>query len=497
MSDNRMPSPPEQNLDTGHKAGDGAKVETAPTDPKENARARRMEMAALIGTFSGTLDEFNKAQKLDATAAPRPFTLVSEAGKEISSTPNANAAAAKETVNSILSTRQLENKTGLPHAAQDGEAVHQVGEQARLEARDLPNETLEVKERAAIEKKYGVHVEIKDGKAEYHLRAGGKDTTLLTLPEGDIRNAEKYLEAEVHKREAALEKRYGARFSTDNSTISTVTADGTSATPTGNRATCRAPRLDELVGVEAALTHSEPSNRSVTGAGTEFYFLKEGQHYVENREGGANYIKGDPPKICIDFNEHTNAPTEIDRQSLHTFRSMEYDITHELAHNTQYRIGWQSNYDKNHQDSTIEDWAAGQLGWKKVGTEYFLEGKDHYYYKSDPKNPDLWFAYTRDKNGAMHQVQNFKTNSQSVREMAVVTPPTNYFVNPKEEMAECLTLYRLGPEYQKLLAKDPKLFGLIGQFDQLDINKTYPTKNNLPTHIRGSNGSLEEVQQLR
>jgi hypothetical protein len=147
----------------------------------------------------------------------------------------------------------------------------------------------------------------------------------------------------------------------------------------------------------------------------------------------------------------------------------------------------------------VETAGAGKDSARRTqdNSEYYLEGKDHYFYKSDPTNPDRWYAYTRNKVGAMHKIQDFKTNSEFVKESALVTPPTNYFINPKEEMAECLTMYRLGPAYQRILANNPALFELTGQFDQLDIDKTYPRKNNRPSHIRNSNGALEEVPQVQ
>jgi hypothetical protein len=478
MTDKAVPNTLEQKLDAGHKVADGAKAETVATDPKNSAKARRMEMLAVLGAHSPTLDQLKKDQQLNPSAIARPFTLVSESGHEISSTPKPDGARAQER----------------------GEITAN-----KNEVRDSVNHTdaaAEAKAHAAIEKKYGVHVVIKDGRAEYHLQAGNKDTTLFTLPEGDIKDAEKYLAAEVQKREGALNARYGATFSSSTDTIPTVSANGDSGTETGRYATCRPPRLDELVGVEAALAHCQPSDRSLGNAGTKFYFLRDGQHYAENRAGGANYIKGDPPKVFIDPSEHINAPTEADRQSMHSPRSMEYDITHELTHNAQYRLGWDNAIDKNKkadghaQAETLESSTAKEMGWvRTTDGHYYLMGKDGTFFQCNPSNPNQWFAFKPDKHGTLQKVENSQVNSQFVREHALVTPPTNYFSNPKEEMAECLTLYRLGSGYQEILARNPVLFSLTQKIDQDDINKTYPPRGHTPSVVRRSDGTLERAKE--
>jgi hypothetical protein len=96
MTDKAVPNTLEQKLDAGHKVADGAKAETVATDPKNSAKARRMEMLAVLGAHSPTLDQLKKDQQLNPSAIARPFTLVSESGHEISSTPKPDGARAQE-----------------------------------------------------------------------------------------------------------------------------------------------------------------------------------------------------------------------------------------------------------------------------------------------------------------------------------------------------------------------------------------------------------------
>ncbi len=76
-------------------------------------------------------------------------------------------------------------------------------------------------------------------------------------------------------------------------------------------------------------------------------------------------------------------------------------------------------------------------------------------------------------------------NAEQVRAHAKVTPVSNYFKNPQEMAAECLTHLRMGGDSLEQFKKSP-LYAVTNWLDQMDIdlgaggaNKMHRNENGL------------------
>ncbi len=337
----------------------------------------------------------------------------------------------------------------------------------------------------AIEKQFGVKIVMNGDQAEYHMRAYGRDNLLLSSKSDDIAGAEKRLHEMVKAQESRLTAMYGVTFSTDTETAGFVL--DANLQPTSEIAHCRAPRLDELIGIEAGLSHSAPSQYSATGKALEFVFIRAGQHHISGRPIGANYEYGEPPKVFMDPTTDTNVPTELDKVG-NWGRSTEYQVVHELTHGAQERIGFKTKTTPTHE--SIEEMFAHEAGWVRgKDKQFYLKGKNGDLYKCDLLDSTKWTRYRLDKND--NAIKLGAATSAQVRADALITPPTDYMQNPKEEMSECLTAYRLGGHYRHAIKPFQNLYDMIRRIDQADINKGYPpdSKGNFQ-YLRAENGSL-------
>lgn len=337
----------------------------------------------------------------------------------------------------------------------------------------------------ALEKRFGVKVVMNGEQAEYHIRAYGRDNLLFSSKSDDVAGTEKRLNEMVKAHESRLTARYGVTFSTDTETAGYVL--DANLQPTSEIAHCRAPRLDELIGIEAGLSHSAPSQYSASGKALEFVFIRAGQHHISGRPIGANYEYGEPPKVFMDPTTDTNVPTELDKVGKWG-RSTEYQVVHELTHGAQERIGFKTKSTPAHE--SIEEMFAHEAGWVRgKDKQFYLKGKNGDLYKCDLFDSTKWTRYRLDKND--NAIKLGAATSAQVRADALITPPTDYMQNPKEEMSECLTAYRLGGHYRDAIKPFQNLYDMIRRIDQADINKGYPpdSKGNFQ-YLRAENGSL-------
>lgn len=335
-----------------------------------------------------------------------------------------------------------------------------------------------------LEKRFGVKVVMNGDIAEYHLHANGRDNLLFSAARNDTAVADKRLRGMVQAQEQKLTAMYGVTFSSDTETAGYVL--DAHLQPTKEVAHCRSPRLDELVGIEAGLSHSAPSQFSVSGKPLEFVFIRAGQHHISGRPIGANYEYGEPPKVFMDPCTDSNVATELDKIG-NWGRSTEYQVIHELTHGAQERIGFKAKGEPAHE--TIEEAFAAEAGWwKGSDNQFYLRGKSGEFYQCDKLDSTKWTKFTVAKDG-LHKAGS--VTSGAVRANALITPPTDYMQNPTEEMAECLTAYRLGGSYRDSIKAFPKLYELISRIDQADINKGYPPDSKgHPRYVRNENGVL-------
>jgi hypothetical protein len=88
--------------------------------------------------------------------------------------------------------------------------------------------------------------------------------------------------------------------------------------------------------------------------------------------------------------------------------------------------------------------------------------------------------------------QGEKFNESEMIKNAYIKPPTWYFVDPDEEYAESVRLYRTGESARRSLYRDSRtLYDLIKKNDQTEINNTFGMNvDGSPNQIRSVEGVL-------
>jgi hypothetical protein len=379
----------------------------------------------------------------------------------------------------------------------DGSAVYN-----KLDAgKDKPSEKAEAgldrggeaKTPEQIKKDYGVDVVQVDGKDEYHLKSYGKDQVLFKTDhsEAGMKEADEKLKELVQEKEKSLEGKFGVAFAKPGEDAMKQYADG----PNGREETdkmikSRAPRLDELDGLEAGLMHSQPSNKTISGDPLKMYFLND--HPIKDSDTGDAAYKNDQagkPAVFFDSNfADAHRPTDADPGR---GKSMEAIVTHELTHNGQ------RNIDQN----PVKDVAASELGWQKSVSDppaWLLETKNGDLYRKDPTLESNWYkcdasGKALDSKGqpAAGTADRVPMNTKELYDQAKVSPPSHYFDDPTEEMAEAMTRFRSSPDWRAdLLQHSPEGYEVAKKFDQEEIDKFYPTRDGQSTMIRGVSGEL-------
>jgi len=472
--------------------------------PTENISEQDLRSLATSGdqTADLLLKELREIrnQKLPNESEEREIKKLLVKATKIYPTVSASSGTAEADLNaaSNSSAQKEPRMASIPSEQQEMIAASVTSPQQELNAepptvRDFRRDATAPSDRAphltpsqlAIEKRFGVKIVMNGDQAEYHMRAYGRDNLLLSSKLDDIAGAEKRLHEMVKAQESRLTAMYGVTFSTDTETAGYVL--DANLQPTSEIAHCRAPRLDELIGIEAGLSHSAPSQYSASGKALEFVFIRAGQHHISGRPIGANYEYGEPPKVFMDPTTDTNVPTELDKVG-DWGRSTEYQVVHELTHGAQERIGFKTKSTPAHE--SIEEMFAHEAGWVRgKDKQFYLKGKNGDLYKCDLLDSTKWTRYRLDKND--NAVKIGPATSAQVRADALITPPTDYMQNPKEEMSECLTAYRLGGHYRDAIKPFQNLYDMIRRIDQADINKGYPpdSKGNFQ-YLRAENGSL-------
>jgi hypothetical protein len=359
-----------------------------------------------------------------------------------------------------------------------------------------------------FEQKHGVSVETKDGKYFYILKINGQDKELISTDANakGIEKAEAELAKLKREKIADLEKIFKVSFSQDGEDIlkQWVQKDDCSW-GRGNMIKARSPNLAELSGIEAALYRAQPSQLTMDGSqGVKFYFLT--QHYYKHDVALAYHIQQDKNnRQAIYFEPGANEGKPItekdaDRMGKHQLYSIEAVAHHELMHNAQQNLNWNTPKEK-------EKWAR-KLGWLPYEdpntheTKWLFTGKKDELYRRDQdhcKDAFSWCACGKhgglenERGSGVSRVKDAKQFTlDQVRDLAAVKPSTRYFVNPLEMFAEGGMKYRINEKRrQELLEDSPRLYDAVKEHDQQELNARYGKEpSGEPKYIRSPNGIL-------
>ncbi len=369
------------------------------------------------------------------------------------------------------------------------------------------------KQRTRFWNENGVEISVKDGKYEYRLR--GHEETLCTSdrsPEG-IEKAHKQIEALRQAKVAELGKTYGARFTQNGETAGKQSEydPKTKQWVEGKEDVhCRAPKLYELYGIEAALKVSQPSAHGIK------FFLMTNQLY-KNLTEMADYhpvppncsdktVKQGAPAVFLNGSTTLEyPPTEAVAKNWKSGydwsgTSLENSITHELVHHSEATMGWDKAIAKSAKTYGMKE--AEAMGWVPPASptrdtnSWYLEDKNGNYWKHEHVAGKEWVRMKTngqplDKNGQPCKYENVDrvTNDQMI-EMAKVRPATSYNDTPKEMYAEAMTKFRDGHRAD-LWKVNPDMYKVMKSADQEEINRAHPPdKKGVPTYIRAADGRI-------
>ncbi len=268
----------------------------------------------------------------------------------------------------------------------------------------------------------------------------------------------------------------------------------------------RAPRLDELLALEASLQCSDPSIRAGQNkSAVHMIFLDE---HFERRSSStvAEYVPNanqKPSLIVYGPKTAGRLITELDRKGKPEFGVEEFSLqrvmVHELSHHHQFTTSWKQ--------STVPKDILNGMGWvENKGQEsnapnWLLSDKEGKLYRFvEPgslvcigkeflqMNSSSWIR-CNEKGEFLDGKDKSVLAPSAMRDKAKTKPVNQFFNNPFEMHAEALTAYRLNSQWRQHLFKtDPEFYKAIKHEDQKAIDEHYG-KGKL---IRNADGRLVE-----
>jgi len=328
-----------------------------------------------------------------------------------------------------------------------------------------------------------LHVDFKvlpDGRFEFSVTANKKKIVLAQTEgtEQGVKDAEKRITDLAREKTAYLEKTFGIHLSRAGEKAPALDENGLA---TKKMLTCRAPRIDELYGLELSLNQSKPSYKAQDNL--KFYFFN-----FEDPKGNlaqAIFQEASPkPGIYVYNNSEKLVVGEDDVVTPNgSASSYENLFTHEIAHMGQ---------DKNN-SNLVEGRHMGELGWflapgktYKDVDPWFIKGKNNELYR--PTVDAGYLHWIRcDKTGAPLDAQgklvsNEKSaqtlTNEEMRNQALVRPASSYFDNPYEAATEALTNFRVSRERRAaLLQESPRMYEYARMADSSEIAALYPGRH--------------------
>ncbi len=235
----------------------------------------------------------------------------------------------------------------------------------------------------------------------------------------------------------------------------------------------RQPLLGEVLALEYALERSLPESNGKK----ELQILFSSQILFPDRLAEWELSSKDKPTIIVGSDRDDWA--------------LEYVLMHELAHHTQYRMGYRP--------MASYGWRPGkELGWTVFSNPLTGESgwsvtrQDGQLFKHS-SSLGKWVRCNREGQPVDVCGKRVKRNAEAEllthREMlssARIRPCTSYMNNPMEVQAEGLAMYRMSGHHRShLLQKSPELYRLVQDFDQKMIKQEFGEKL-----IRAANGRV-------
>lgn len=313
------------------------------------------------------------------------------------------------------------------------------------------------------------------------MKANGKDEVVLKTEASSsgLRHADTALQKQIENKELQLTHDYHVHFCAGNQ--NGYLRD--TKHPDLGYVKTRMPRLDELAGVQAALKHSAPAqlieNKS-DSEGVKFYFLKE-----KAIGAAAFYTTDSQGKPAVFMEPGERYPTEVGAKADQVRGTIQAVLTHELAHNSQRKTGWD--------DPDSKSVLAAKIGWVKSTTadEYYFKDKQGHLFKNEEnssiKKPDFvqcnekgqpvdakGHVVSQDKAKHLRAGDENDSGADTMFGNALVRPVTHYFPTPTEMFADGMQGLRLDEAHRANLQREsPILYNTCKQQDQREINAVY------------------------
>lgn len=312
----------------------------------------------------------------------------------------------------------------------------------------------------SLNSKYGVNYDEKilpNGQMarQYYVEAqNGEKLPVIESKSNNPKEIEKQLKQWQEKKIKEIEGKFNLEIS----------RDGQKLNPYGKEVNLRTPRLDELLALEQGLRDSQPSTIKINGQAIKVQFAIEptgtaDAYFQPPREGAQGSILFEPKSRSFDGLKGT--------------------ILHEWAH-----IG-QHNLEKS--DPAALEKAYTDLGYRKSTVkgpfgldQWQLKGKDGFYY-SQGAGEGSFGEWTRvdeqgralNRDGKLAESRKYWVtySNDTMRVMAEITPPSNYFKNPEETAAESTRFFRNNAKSRgELYQLDPRSYAAIKELDQREID---------------------------
>lgn len=352
------------------------------------------------------------------------------------------------------------------------------------EADSRPKTTNELEE-AALElaTKNGISVGFEQNRFVFSLKAGGNIELFSTPGTKDgLKSAKTQLKTLVDAKVKKISDTFDVEFATDGEVIDKQWVKNEKGEWTQDKEVlCRAPRLNELYGIEAALYRAQPSQKGKAGGkGLKFYFLTDdltkGERPLASWRGDRSgrpaihyYIGSCDGRPVLE----RDAPFNPNAKLGHAYGSIEALTLHEISHNHQNNIGWWTDLQKDE---------AAKFGFRDCGVDsegnriWAVKSKrkdangEHIYYRINEKTSEYCAC---DETGTAIAGEPEISKSE-LRKIAAHRPMTYYFPSPSETYAEGVMVYRLGGVYRaSLLKENPGLYEVVKRLDQKEIDSAY------------------------